>query len=56
MIEEGNSDRIDQEIGFFYQYADKAVKKGVVKKNNAARKKSEITKKVTALREKAVDN
>ncbi|MCK5588744.1 MAG: 30S ribosomal protein S20 [Candidatus Pacebacteria bacterium] len=35
-----------------YQSIDKAVKNGIIKKNNAARKKSRLTKKIVDLKKK----
>ncbi len=35
-----------------YKAIDKAVKRGVIKKNNAARKKSRLTKKIVNLKKK----
>lgn len=43
---------IEESLRASYKAIDKAVKKGVIKKNNAARKKSGLAKKVNKLQEK----
>jgi small subunit ribosomal protein S20 len=44
---------IEESLKSSYQAIDKAVKKGILKKNNAARKKSGLAKKVNKLQEKS---
>ncbi len=42
----------EKKIPSLYKAIDKAVKKGVIKKNNASRKKSRLTKKISNLKSK----
>lgn len=56
LVGENKTDKIDSELSLFYKYADKAVKKGVIKKNNVNRKKSEITKKVLVFKKNATES
>lgn len=51
LINEKKLDGIESDLNMFYKYADKATKKGVLKKNSASRKKSEITKKISAVKQ-----
>ena len=48
-IAEDDAKKIQECLALAYKNIDKAVKKGVVKKNTASRKKSKLAKKVNAL-------
>jgi len=48
-IAEDDTKKIQEYLVLVYKTVDKAVKKGVIKKNTASRKKSKLTKKVNAL-------
>ena len=48
-IAEDDTKKIQEYLALVYKTVDKAVKKGVIKKNTASRKKSKLTKKVNAL-------
>ena len=49
-IAENDAKKIQECLTAAYKNIDKAVKKGVIKKNTASRKKSKLAKKVNALR------
>ena len=49
LIGEKNKDKATSEFKDFSAYVDKAVKKGIILKNTAARKKSRMQKKINAL-------
>ena len=46
---ENDAKKIQEYLALAYKNIDKAVKKGVVKKNTASRKKSKLAKKINAL-------
>ena len=46
---EGNKEALDAAISNVYKLCDKAVSKGVLHKNTAARKKSQLTLKLNAI-------
>ena len=48
-VADGNKDQARQLLDQIYTLYDKAVKKGVLKPNNAARQKSKLSLKVNAL-------
>lgn len=48
-IAESDTKKIQECLASVYKTVDKAVKKGVVKKNTASRKKSKLAKKINAL-------
>ena len=48
-IAENDAKKIQEYLTLAYKNIDKAVKKGVVKKNTASRKKSKLAKKINAL-------
>ena len=48
-IAEDDTKKIQECLTLTYKAIDKAVKKGVIKKNTAARKKSKLAKKINAL-------
>ncbi len=49
LIGEKNKDKAASEYKEFSSFVDKAVKKGIILKNTAARKKSRLQKKINAL-------
>ena len=49
-IKEKKVEEAEKELPTVYKAIDKATKRGVIKKNNAARKKSRLTKKVVDLK------
>ena len=51
LIEEGNKEILKQAFSEFQSICDKAVKKHVIHKNNAARKKSRLYKKIKPILE-----
>jgi small subunit ribosomal protein S20 len=48
-IQKKDKNEAEEMIPSVYKSIDKAVKRGIIKKNNGSRKKSRITKKVNAL-------
>ena len=49
-IKEKRVEEAEKKLPLVYKVIDKAAKRGVIKKNNAARKKSRLTKKVVELK------
>ena len=49
-IKEGNKEESEKELNVTLRNIDKALNAGLIKKNNAARKKSRLTKSVNALK------
>jgi small subunit ribosomal protein S20 len=49
LVEEKNKDKAVAEYKDFSSFVDKAVKKGIIQKNTASRKKSRMQKKINAL-------
>ncbi len=48
LLKAGKNEEARQKLPTVYKMIDKAAKRGIIKKNNAARKKSRITKGVEA--------
>ena len=44
LVDEGEVDKAEEKLSETYKAIDKAAKKGVIKKKNASRKKSRLTK------------
>ena len=49
-IKEGNKEESEKELNVTLKNIDKALNAGLIKKNNAARKKSRLTKSVNAIK------
>ena len=52
LIEGKKIEDAKKSLPLLYKAIDKAAKRGVIKKNNASRKKSRLTKKISALEKK----
>lgn len=50
-ISDSSLEKAREDLSIAYKAIDKAAKKGVVKKNTAARKKSKLAKKISSLEE-----
>ncbi len=49
-VKEGNKEESEKELNVTLKNIDKALNAGLIKKNNAARKKSRLTKNVNAMK------
>ena len=49
LIQRKDKDAAEKTLSSVYKAIDKAAKRGVIKKNNASRKKSRITKKINSI-------
>lgn len=49
-VKEGNKEESEKELNVTLKNIDKALNTGLIKKNNAARKKSRLTKSVNAMK------